>query len=72
MPAILLLSNPAHAKRHGQGTHFFVFVKGEVVGRLAWDLSPTLFVLYEHPPNTSRKKWENCIGGRMRKCGELG
>jgi len=48
MSAILLLANPAHAKRHGQGTHFFVPVKGEVAGRLGRDLSPALFVLYEH------------------------
>jgi hypothetical protein len=33
-----LNANPAHAKRHGQGTHFFLLVKGEVAGRLGRDL----------------------------------
>jgi hypothetical protein len=56
MRTILLLANPAHAKRHGQGTHFFILVKGEVVGRLAWDLSPTTLHNIPCEQNPYKKK----------------
>jgi hypothetical protein len=56
-------ANPAHAKRHGQGTHLFLLIKGDFVGRLEWDFSPAPFLII--------RTYAEQVKGKMKKKSEF-